>query len=32
LNQAEPIKEANVEPIERAINQLVAKNQANLGF
>ncbi len=31
LNQAKPLEES-VEPIEGAINQLVAKDQANLGL
>jgi hypothetical protein len=32
LNQVEPIEETNVEPIERAINQLVVEDQKNLEF
>jgi hypothetical protein len=32
LNQAEPMVEASVEPVKRAINQPVAENQTNLGL
>jgi hypothetical protein len=32
LNQVKPMEEVVVEPVERAINQLVAKGQANLGL
>jgi hypothetical protein len=32
LSQVEPVEEASVELIEGAINQLVAKDQANLGL
>ncbi len=30
LNQIKPLEEANVEPVEEAINQLVTKGQCNL--
>jgi hypothetical protein len=32
LNQVEPMEETNVKPVERAINQLVVEDQANLGL
>lgn len=32
LNQAELVEEANVEPIEGAINQPVGEDQVNLGL
>jgi hypothetical protein len=32
LNQVKPMEEIGVEPIEIAINQLVAEDQANLGL
>jgi len=32
LNQAKPMEEVGVEHVERAINQLVAEDQANLGL
>jgi hypothetical protein len=32
LNQPKPMEGASVEPIEGAINQLVSKDQANLGL